>query len=122
MIHTPWTDEVSPKSEAKRFAGDVYVLVGPVTYSAAIVFATTVQDNQMGTLVGEPTGGYANQTAQGNLFNLPHSQLRAYVATRLLVRPNGASEVTPVMPNVRVQPDMASGSDTALTKIKELVQ
>lgn len=122
MIHTPWTDEVSPKSEAKRFAGDVYVLVGPVTYSAAIVFAATVQDNQMGTLVGEPTGGYANQTAQGNLFNLPHSQLRAYVATRLLVRPNGASEVTPVMPNVRVQPDMASGSDTALTKIKELVQ
>lgn len=122
MIRTPWTDEVSPKSEAKRFTGDVYVLVGPVTYSAAIVFATTVKDNQMGKLVGEPTGGYANQTAQGNLFDLPHSQLRAYVATRLLVRPNGVSEVTPVVPDVMVQPDMASGSDTALTKIKELMQ
>lgn len=122
MIRTPWTDEVSPKSEARRFTGNVYVLIGPVTYLAAIVFATTVQDNEMATLVGEPTGGYANQTAQGNLFNLPHSQLRAYVATRLLVRPNGATEVTPVVPDVMVQPDMASGSDTALTKIKELMQ
>ncbi|WP_411360838.1 S41 family peptidase [Pseudidiomarina salilacus] len=122
IIVTPWTDEVKPKSEAKRFTGNVYVLIGPVTYSAAIVFATTVQDNRMGTLVGEPTGGYANQTAQGNLFNLPHSQLRAYVATRLLVRPNGATAVTSVVPDIWVQPDMASGSDTALTKIKELVQ
>lgn len=122
MIRTPWTDEVSPKSEAKRFTGNVYVLIGPVTYSAAIVFATTVQDNEMATLVGEPTGGYANQTAQGNLFNLPHSQLRAYVATRLLVRPNGATAVTSVVPDIWVQPDMASGSDTALTKIKELMQ
>ncbi len=122
MVRTAWSDEVSPKSDAKRFAGDVYVLIGPVTYSAAIVFATTVQDNQMGKLVGEPTGGYANQTAQGNLFNLPHSQLRAYVATRLLVRPNGATEVTSVVPDVIVQPDMASGSDTALAKIKELMQ
>lgn len=122
MIRTPWTDEVSPKSEAKRFTGDVYVLIGPVTYSAAIVFATTVQDNQMGTLVGEPTGGYANQTAQGNLFNLPHSQLRAYVATRLLVRPSGATEVAPVMPDVMAQSDAASGDDTAIAKIKELMQ
>ncbi|RUO41980.1 peptidase S41 [Pseudidiomarina aestuarii] len=122
IIRTPWTDEVNPKSEARRFTGNVYVLIGPVTYSAAIVFATTVQDNEMGTLVGESTGGYANQTAQGNLFNLPHSQLRAYVATRLLVRPNGAREVTTVVPDVIVQPDVASGSDTALTKIKELLQ
>ncbi|WP_010607399.1 S41 family peptidase [Pseudoalteromonas maricaloris] len=120
MISTTWDDYVKPNSSAQHFDGQVVVLIGPVTYSAAIVFATTVQDNQLGLLAGKATGGFANQTAQGNLFNLPHSQLRAYVATRLLVRPNASSAVSAVIPDLVVADnlhDQQNAIDTTLQQV-----
>lgn len=99
VLSQDWTDWKSPVSEQTRFTGETYLLIGPASYSAAIVLATTLKDNQFATLVGEVTGGYANQTGQGNLFNLPHSQLRSFVATRSLVRPSGNLESTGVQPH-----------------------
>ena len=89
IVVTDWDNWESPINKKQRFNGDTFLLIGPVTYSASIVLATTLKDNGMATLVGETTGGYANQSAQGNLFNLPNSELRAYVTTRMLVRPSG---------------------------------
>ena len=120
IISTEWDDYVKPNTSADHFKGKVVVLIGPVSYSAAIVFATTVQDNQFGLLAGKATGGFANQSAQGNLFNLPHSQLRAYVATRLLVRPSGNSAVSAVIPDQPVADklqDQQNGIDTALQQV-----
>ncbi|MEW9797337.1 S41 family peptidase [Alteromonas sp. CYL-A6] len=102
MLQEEWGEWLDPVDDSRRFSGNAYVLISPLTYSSAIVFATAVKDNAMATLVGRQTGGYANQTAQGNLFNLPHSELRAYVATRLLVRPDGSTEVSGVKPDIRV--------------------
>lgn len=102
VLQSEWDDWVTPMDKGVRFEGDAYVLVSPLSYSSAIVFATAVQDNGMATLVGRETGGYANQTAQGNLFNLPNSELRIYVATRMLVRPNGNAEVSGVIPDIVV--------------------
>ncbi len=121
---TEWTDWEMPTSSPNRFTGKRYVLVGPVSYSAAIVFATTMQDNKFATLVGEPTGGYANQSAQGNLFNLPHSQLRAYVTTRLLVRPNGNTRRTQVVPDYTVKTtanSVTNEQDMAIEKALRLI-
>ena len=120
MVTKDWDDYVKPLDSEHRFDGNVIVLTGPVTYSAAIVFATTVQDNQFGLLAGQPTGGFANQSAQGNLFNLPHSQLRAYVATRLLVRPSGNAETTAVVPDLVIDyslQDQQNAVDTVLEHV-----
>ncbi|NVK56111.1 MAG: peptidase S41, partial [Alteromonadaceae bacterium] len=102
VLKEEWNEWQTPIDSAQRFNGNAYVLISPVSYSSAIVFATAVQDNAMATLVGRETGGYANQTAQGNLFNLPNSELRAYVATRLLVRPSGDLRVRGVVPDITV--------------------
>lgn len=120
IVSTAWDDYVKPNNSAQHFDGQVVVLIGPVTYSAAIVFATTVQDNQFGILAGKATGGFANQSAQGNLFNLPHSQLRAYVATRLLVRPNGNGAVSVVIPDLVIADnlhDQQNAIDTTLQQV-----
>ena len=120
MISTEWDDYVMPIDAASHFSGQVAVLIGPVSYSAAIVFATTVQDNQFGLLAGQATGGFANQSAQGNLFNLPYSQLRAYVATRLLVRPNANTAVQTVQPDIAIEAtlsDQQNGVDTVLQHV-----
>lgn len=101
-IEHEWDDWVEPIDNDNAYKGETYLAIGAISYSAAIVLATTLQDNQFATLIGEATGGYANQTAQGNLFNLPNSQLRAYVATRLLVRPSGDLTRQSVIPDVEI--------------------
>ncbi len=118
-----WDDWEQPIDSNNRFTGETYLLIGPITYSAAIVFATTLQDSGFATLIGVPTGGYANQSAQGNLFNLPNSQLRAYITTRLLVRPSGDSRQGHVIPDHLAQPtadSIAQGHDVAIEKALSL--
>lgn len=123
ILYQQWDDWQTPLNSKQRFTGNTYVLVGPVSYSSAIVFATTMQDNNFATLVGQPTGGYANQSAQGNLFNLPHSKLRAYVTTKLLVRPNGNEQRSHVVPDHIIDDTVESieiGRDRALEKALDL--
>lgn len=125
IINTPWKEWVDPQDEAKRFNGNTYLLLGPITYSAGIVFATTLKDNNMATLIGQAPEGNANQTAQGNLFNLPHSQLRAYVTTRMLVRPNGDNTVGKVTPDIEVIPtkeSLANHVDIVLNTTLDLIK
>ena len=120
-----WTDWENATSSPNRFDGKSFLLVGPISYSAAIVFATTLQDNQFATLIGETTGGFANQSAQGNLFNLPNSQLRAYITTRLLIRPNGNKARTHVVPEYIVETtskNLANERDRAIEKALSLIE
>lgn len=115
-----WDDWVQPIDSEERFSGQVYLMVSSVTYSAAIVLATGLQDHNFATLVGESTGGFANQSAQGNLFNLPNSQLRAFITTRLLIRPNGDRVKKPVVPDIKIDltaEDVTNGYDAALELI-----
>lgn len=121
VLTEQWDEWVEPVDVEHRFKGNAYVLISPLSYSSAIVFATAVKDNQLATLVGRETGGYANQTAQGNLFNLPHSELRVYVATRLLVRPGGDLQVRGVIPDIavaanRAQIDAGEDADIAAAR------
>lgn len=102
ILVSDWDDYESPISEEARYMGETFLLIGPVTYSASIVLATTLKDNNIARLVGETTGGYANQSAQGNLFNLPHSELRAYITTRMLVRPSGDLSRHGVVPHYNI--------------------
>lgn len=125
MIEQPWNDWVDPMSTEQRFQGDTYLLISQLSYSSSIVFATTLKDHNFATLIGQETGGFANQTAQGNLFNLPNSELRAYVATRLLVRPSGDTAVHGVIPDVTTEHDEASllsEQDTEINAALELIR
>lgn len=120
-----WEDWESPIDNENRFKGDTYLLVGSISYSAAIVLATTLKDNKFATLVGEITGGFANQTAQGNLFNLPHSQLRAYIATRTLLRPNGNLTRHGVVPHYEAYnsvADIKAQRDVGMERVFELIE
>ncbi|MEW6984334.1 S41 family peptidase [Colwelliaceae bacterium 6471] len=122
ITNKEWTDWEKPI--ANYFKGDTYLLVSSISYSAAIVLATTLKDNQLATLVGETTGGFANQTAQGNLFNLPNSQLRAYIATRTLVRPSGDLTRQGVVPHhlaYNSPDDIKSQRDAGIERVLALI-
>lgn len=122
ILQEDWHEWIDPADGEKRFDGHTYVLISPMSYSSAIVFSTTVKDNDIATLVGRDTGGYANQTAQGNLFNLPNSELRVYVATRLLVRPNGNLRMGGVTPDISVKSSsrqIKAGIDADIEAVKQ---
>ena len=125
ILDTDWDDWIDPMPASKRFGGEVYVLISPVTYSSGIVFASTIKDFGFATLIGQETGGNANQTAQGNLFNLPHSELRAYITTRMLVRPSGSLAPGGIKPDYEVhatQESLRNGLDVELNQALELIQ
>jgi len=124
LIQTTWDEKVTPKSEDKRFTGHTYLLISPITYSSGIVFASSLKDNNFATLIGQETGGNANQTAQGNLFNLPNSQLRAYITTRMLVRPSGSMKIEGVKPDYEIiltPKAIREGQDLGINKALELI-
>jgi C-terminal processing protease CtpA/Prc len=86
-----------------RFTGKVYVLIGPYTYSSAILFSNAVQDYGFATVVG--TGGAARATQSGGTQNvkLSHTQIGLVVPRFLLKRPSGAAGL--LQPDILVPDD-----------------
>ena len=86
-----------------RFTGKVYVLIGPYTYSSAILFTNAVQDYGFATVVG--TGGAARTTQSGGTQNvkLSRTQIGLVVPRFLLKRPSGAEGL--VQPDVLIPDD-----------------
>lgn len=123
LIDVEMDTVVKPKADPERFPGRVYLLIGKYTYSSSIVMATAVQDCEVGTLVGEETGGFANQTGQIYFFNLPNSALRAFAPTRLLLRPSGERGQRGVIPDHVVPTsldDLRDGKDSVLEYTRSL--
>lgn len=96
---------MQPLDPALRFTGQVAVLIDELTYSAGILFATTMQDLKLARLVGRPTGGFANQSGNMMPTRLPSTGFTAFIATRDFIRPNGDARVHPVQPDVVVADD-----------------
>lgn len=91
---------MQPLPVADRFTGQVSVLIDELTYSASILFATTMQDLKLARLVGRPTGGFANQTGNMMPTRLPGTGFTVFVATRDFIRPSGDERTLPVMPDL----------------------
>lgn len=106
-------ERIEPRDAATRFDGPIVLLIDAMTYSAGILFATALQDHRIATLVGQPTGGYANQTGNMEPIHLPHTRLLAYIPAREFIRPSGDVRVGPVIPDIVVDP-LLPGSDPTL--------
>lgn len=90
-----------------RFTGRVSALIDELTYSAGILFATTMQDLKLARLVGRPTGGFANQTGNMMPTRLPGTGFTAFIATRDFIRPSGDERVLPVLPDLLLQDELS---------------
>lgn len=93
---------VEPVQDNKRFKGEVIVLIDEMSYSATIVFATTIQDHNLAKLVGQPTGGNANQTGNLAPFYLPNTKLLILAPGRYITRVSGDTRKQSVQPDVLV--------------------
>ena len=103
-----------PVLEGRRALG-VYALIGPGTFSAAMVNALDLRNELNATLVGEPTGARPNSYSEHGDFLLPNSGLRVSYSTRHYRF--GADSAEAVDPDQRIEPeweDFRSGRDPVL--------
>ena len=103
VVTTPWNGAVTPQSPG--FEGRTYVLVSRDTYSQAIVFATTLKDHGLATVVGETTGGNANQTGQITPRPLTHTRLQALAPVYVIYRPSGDERPGGLAPDIPLPHD-----------------
>lgn len=73
------------------FDGDLYVVTSNKTFSSANWFAVVIQDNNLGTIVGEPTGNAPNSYGDALSFRLPNSGFYFQISYKKWKRPNTKS-------------------------------
>lgn len=78
-----------PADEPLRFRGGVTLLIGPLTYSSAVLFANTVQDHRFAKLAGVGGAVRSRQSGGVQALRLPASGLTLSVPRFVLDRPSG---------------------------------
>ena len=71
----------TPGHREDLFRGELYVLIGPGTFSAAAEFAAVVKNQKLGKLIGEETGGRRQSTGDAVLDYLPSSAIMCRVSS-----------------------------------------
>ncbi|MEF2965157.1 S41 family peptidase [Paenibacillus sp. M1] len=107
------------------FSGQLYVLTSPKTFSSGNWFAVVIQDNQLGTVIGEPTGNQPSSYGDILRFSLPHSGFQFTVSYKQFKRPNSELDAeTALMPDILVhttRQDIIDGRDPQMEKLKEII-
>lgn len=102
-----------------RFKGKVYLVVGPNTFSSAIMFATIVKDNKMATLVGEtPTNGHPNHFGEMYGANTPNTGLSLSFGVKEWIRPSGEKQQNQLIPDQLIRLDPAKGPEALIRQIR----
>ncbi|MBI9044948.1 MAG: hypothetical protein JEZ06_10700 [Anaerolineaceae bacterium] len=101
------------KKQGKRFNGKVIFLTGPGDYSSSAILLGTIKHYKLGTIVGEPSGGYPTHYGNCIPYTLENSQLKVLIPASI----NHGLGTGPVLPDheIRISPeDMAEGRDTVI--------
>ena len=113
-----------PRNETYEFKGDCYLLTNRDSYSAASSFAATFQCYQMGTIIGEETGGTRifRAAAIGEL--LPHSGIIIRMSTTKNYCTCYDQEFQGVLPNIAYSPsilELVSEQDIQLMYARRII-
>jgi hypothetical protein len=106
-------DPIVPGDNILRFAGDVYLLIGPGTMSSASLFAATMREYNIATLIGGAAGGYA--TVYGNIIDarLPNTGLKVWMPTSIIYG-NSTGPIVPDHIVTQTVSDLSQQRDTVL--------
>lgn len=109
--------------DRKVFKGKIIILANYGTGSAAALFTTLLQDNNIAVVIGTSVGNNAIGATSFHPYKLPNSKLSGSVATGYLVRPNPTKGKV-LIPDYWIQnnvDDMIIGRDMLFEKAIELM-
>lgn len=114
-----------PEANSLRYRGKTCFLIGPRTFSSAMMLANAVADYKLATLIGEETGGIPTAYGEVYPFDLPNTKLAIGVSSAFFVRANGNTEDRRgVMPDIEVrqtEEDTRLGKDTVLERARRWI-
>ena len=112
-----YRDEITPnKPVDNAFDGRVYVLTSQYTFSSAMDFATVIQDNGIGKVIGEIPGNMPTAYGDKRGFQLPESKLVLSVSYKKFYRVDINKSIEPLIPDYTVE------ADKALEKLVEYIK
>ena len=116
-----------PFAVAERYQGQLYVLIGPDTFSGAITLATVLQDTGRAQLIGETTLDSASYCADiaSEMLPLPRTGLLYQPSRTCFVRPNGRLNDEGVVPDIVVPStlaDQVAGRDPVLAQTLDMIR
>jgi C-terminal processing protease CtpA/Prc len=119
-------DLIQPLDIPLRFQGKLYLLIGPDTYSAAITFATILQDYDLAILIGEETITPASYCGYvSDPVALPRTHLLYQCPASCYIRPNGLYDDRGVIPDVVIETtfqDRIDGRDPVLAYTLDMIR
>jgi C-terminal processing protease CtpA/Prc len=94
-------------SVTPKFKGNLYVLTSFGTGSAAMITATTIADNKLGTIVGLPTGNQPTNSTGASNVKLPNSGIQFSFSYMEMKRPDNTKKNDIYLkPDVLIWPSM----------------
>lgn len=117
----------APKTK-NHYSGNVYILTGGNTFSAATLFTQALKDQQNVTVVGEETGGgeYGNNAWLIPDVTLPHTGVRFRLPLfRLVIDKNVPKIGYGILPEVEARPtvqDIRRNADFKMEKVMKLIK
>jgi len=88
--YPPSTRRVEPVDDP--FTGDVFILIGNRTFSAGNWIAVVFYDNDLATVVGEPTGNAPSSFGDMISFQLPNTRFILGVSYKYFTRPDPSND------------------------------
>ncbi|MGM0587352.1 MAG: S41 family peptidase [Bacteroidota bacterium] len=110
-------------SDRHVFKGNIYILANYGTHSAAALFTTLMQDNQLATIIGTSVANNPTGATSLTPFRLPNSELYVEIASSYRVRPD-SSKGKIQKPDYWIEntvPDILKGNDQVFDKALELI-
>jgi C-terminal processing protease CtpA/Prc len=127
-IHFRYFERHMFKPEKRNhFDGNIYLVTGGYTFSAATLVTGELKGQENVTVVGEETGGgaYGNSAMHLPVITLPNSKVRVVLPLyRLVIDANRKKTGRGVFPDVEVGPSsvaIKNGTDAKMEKVKELI-
>lgn len=113
-------DAEPPPANPRRLERPVCMLIGPGTFSSAMLLAHTAKRSGVATLIGEPTGEPPNSYGEVMPFRLRRSGLVGQVSSaRFVLDEDPAADRRGVLPHVEVtssREDVVAGHDPVMRR------
>jgi len=123
------TQEDSPyllDASIPKFKGNVYVIVNSGTFSAAQCLATTISDNDLGTIVGTPTGNMPTCQTGASVLKLPNTKTILQLSYTYMERPDTSKNYElALFPDIEVYlsfEDFNNGKDPRFETILDMIK
>ena len=129
MRKTWGTSSFSPSvrridSAENPFTGSVFILIGNQTFSAGNWIAVVFYDNDLGKVLGEPTGNAPSSFGDMITFQLPNTKFILGVSYKYFTRPDPSNDPRDSLyPHIlidKTRSDLANNIDPCVNYIIEL--